>query len=186
MHGRRRLMHSIITDTRILDLDPFNVSFATVQQVALVAKDVLDELELRSYVKTSGATGLHILVPLIRNRFSHDRVKLMAAAIAKMVVDRRPDIATVERLVRDRNGKVYMDFGQNGRGRTIASVYSPRALDGAPVSTPLRWQELHRSTDPHAFTMRTIFERLDGVGDLFATISKNRQDIGPFCEALHS
>jgi bifunctional non-homologous end joining protein LigD len=174
------------SDTLILDLDPFNVPFSTVQQVALVAKDVLDELQLRGYLKTSGATGLHIVVPLIPNRFSHDRVRLIAAAIAKLIVDRRPDIATVERLVRDRKGKVYVDFGQNGPGRTMASVYSPRARPGAPVSTPLRWEELQRATNPDAFTMRTIFERLDRVGDLFATMKQDGQDIGPFSEALHS
>jgi bifunctional non-homologous end joining protein LigD len=87
---------------------------------------VLDELQLRSYVKTSGATGLHIFVPLLANRFSHDQVRLVAAAVAKMVVDRRPDIATVEHLVRNRKGMVYVDFGQNGRGRTIASVFASR------------------------------------------------------------
>jgi bifunctional non-homologous end joining protein LigD len=91
-------------DTLILDLDPFGVPFSTVQQVALVAKEVLDELQLRGYIKTSGATGLHILLPLIANTFSHDRVRLIAAAIAKMIADRRPDIATVERLTRDREG----------------------------------------------------------------------------------
>lgn len=171
-------------DTMILDLDPFSVPFATVQQVALVVKDVLDELELQGYLKTSGATGLHILVPLIPNTFSHDRVRLIAAAIAKMVVDRRPDIATVDRLIRDRHGKVYVDFCQNGRGRTMACVYSPRARDGAPVSTPLRWDELRRPINPDVFTITTIFKRLDRIGDLFATMLKDRQDITAFCEAL--
>jgi bifunctional non-homologous end joining protein LigD len=173
-------------DTLILDLDPFNVPLTTVQQVALVAKEVLDELQLRGYLKTSGATGLHILVPLIPSTFSHDRVRLIAAAIAKLIVDRRPDIATIERMIRGRKGKVYVDFGQNGRGRTMASVYSPRARPGAPVSMPLRWEELNGPIDPEAFTIRTIFKRLERVGDLFATMSKDRQDIGPFCEALHA
>ena len=174
------------SDTLILDLDPFNLPFSTVQQVALVGKDVLDELQLRGYIKTSGATGLHILVPIIPNTFSHNRVRLIAAAIAKLIVDRRPDIATVERLIRDRKGKVYVDFGQNGRGRTMAAVYSPRARSAAPVSTPLRWEELQQPINPDAFTMRTIFERLDRLGDLFGTMKQDRQDIGPFCEALHS
>jgi bifunctional non-homologous end joining protein LigD len=171
-------------DTLILDLDPFNAPFATVQQVALTAKAVLDELQLRSYIKTSGATGLHIFVPLLANRFTHDQVRLVAAAIAKMVVDRRPDIATVERLVRDRNSKVYVDFGQNGRGRTVASVYSPRACRTAPVSTPLKWAELDEPIDPLAFSIRTVFERLERVGDLWAKMWKHRQDIGPLCAAL--
>jgi bifunctional non-homologous end joining protein LigD len=160
------------------------VAFASVQQVALVTKAVLDELQLRSYVKTSGATGLHIVVPLLANRFTHEQVRLVAAAIAKMVVDRRPHIATVGRRVNDRIGKVYVDFGQNGRGRTIASVYSPRARPKAPVSTPLKWEELGRPADPMAFTMRTVFKRLERVGDPWSTMWKQRQDIGPFCEVL--
>jgi bifunctional non-homologous end joining protein LigD len=171
-------------DTLIIDLDPFDVVFATVQEVALVTKAVLDELQLRSYIKTSGATGLHILVPLLANMFYHERVRLIAAAVAKMVVDRRPDIATVEPHVRARKGKVYVDFGQNGRSRTIASVYSPRARPGAPVSMPLKWEELERPIDPMAFTMRTAFKRLERVGDLWAKMWNDRQDIGPFCEAL--
>ena len=116
----------------------------------------------------------------------HDRVRLIAAAIAKLIVDRRPDIATIERMIRDRNGKVYVDFGQNGRGRTMASVYSPRARPRAPVATPLRWEELNGPIDPEAFTIRTIFKRLERMDDLFATMSKDPQDIGPFCEALHA
>jgi bifunctional non-homologous end joining protein LigD len=171
-------------DTLILDLDPFNVPFATVQQVALVAKDVLDELQLCGYLKTSGATGLHILVPLIPNMFSHDRVRLIAAAIAKLIVDRRPDIATIERLIRDREGKVYLDFGQNGRGRTLASVYSPRALPTAPVSTPLRWDELESNLDPRHFTMQAVLKRLKKFGDLFESALWDRQDITPFVQAL--
>jgi bifunctional non-homologous end joining protein LigD len=161
-----------------------DVPFSTVQQVALVTKAVLDELQLRSYVKTSGATGLHIFVPLLTNRFTHDQVRLIAAAIAKMVVDRRPDIATVAPRVRARNGRVYVDFGQNGRGRTIASVYSPRARPGAPVSTPLIWEEVLRPLDPTTFTMKTVLKRIDRLGDLWAEMWKHRQDIGPFCDAL--
>ena len=121
-----------------------------------------------------------------KNGFSHDRVRLIAAAIAKMVVDRRPDIATVDLLIRDRNGRVYLDFGQNGRGRTMACVYSSRAQEGARVSTPLRWEELRQPIDPGVFTMTTIFKRLDRFGDLFKAIASDRQDITPFCEALRS
>ena len=144
----------------------------------------MDELQLLSYIKTSGATGLHIFVPLLANCFSHDQVRLIAAAIAKMVVDRRPDLATVEPRIHNRKGKVYVDFGQNGRGRTIASVYSPRARPLAPVSMPLKWEELQRPIDSTTFTMKTVLERLDRVGDLWAEMWKQRQDIGPFCEAL--
>jgi bifunctional non-homologous end joining protein LigD len=101
-----------------------------------------------------------------------------------MIVDRNPDLATVERLVRDRAGKVYIDFGQNGRGRTLATVYSQRSRCGAPVSTPLRWKELENEIHPSAFTMRTILKRLNRIGDLFAPMLEDRQDIGPFCDAL--
>src|SRR5262249_13210642 len=82
--------------------------------------------------------------------FTHDQIRLFAAAIAKAVADKRPDIATFERLIRNRTGKVYIDYTQNGRGRTLASVYSPRAGRGAPVSTPVRWDELESDLDPRS------------------------------------
>jgi bifunctional non-homologous end joining protein LigD len=101
-----------------IDLDPFGVPFAAVQRVALFVKSMLDELALRSYVKTSGASGLHIYIPLIEKRFTYDQVRLFAAGIAKAAADRHPEMMTIERLIRNRTGKVYIDFSQNGRGRT--------------------------------------------------------------------
>jgi bifunctional non-homologous end joining protein LigD len=145
---------------------------------------LVDDLALRSYVKTSGASGLHIYVPLIENTFTHDQVRLFGAGIAKAVADRRPDMATIERLIRNRTGKVYIDYTQNGRARTLASVYSPRARAGAPVSSPLRWDELQSEIDPRQFTMDTVLKRVKKFGDLFESVLWDRQDITPFLNAL--
>lgn len=93
-------------------------------------------------------------------------------------------VATIERLIRDRKGKVYVDFGQNGRGRTLASVYSPRALPMAPVSTPLRWDELENNLDPRHFTLEAVLKRVKKLGDLFESALSDRQDITPFVQAL--
>ena len=97
---------------------------------------------------------------------------------------RVPDLATIERVVSRRPKNVYIDFLQNVKGKTVASVYSPRARPGAPVSTPVRWEELRRQIDPVKFNMKNIFRRLKRVGDLFEPVLTDRQDIAPFLEAL--
>src|SRR5262249_39796175 len=134
---------------------------------------------------TSGASGLHIYVPVIEKTFTHDQVRLFAAAIAKAGADKRPDIATFERLIRDRTGKVYIDYTQNGRARTLASVYSPRARRGAPVSTPLRWGQPESGLDPRQFTMDAVLKRVKKYGDLFESVLWDQQDIRPFVDALN-
>jgi DNA ligase D-like protein (predicted polymerase) len=113
-------------DTLILDLDPFDVPFSTVEEVALVAKEILDALELRSFVKTSGATGLHILVPLLANTFSHERVRMVAAAIAKLIVDRRADTHRVaisnHRILSVTESEVrfrWKDYANHNKKRTM-------------------------------------------------------------------
>jgi bifunctional non-homologous end joining protein LigD len=110
---------------------------------------------------------------------------VFAQAVASIVVARRRDIATIERVVRKRKkGTIYVDFLQNVRGKTVASVYSPRAEIGAPVATPLKWEEIRRPLDPKDYNIRTVFERLDRYGDLFKPVLSDRQDITPFLKAL--
>jgi bifunctional non-homologous end joining protein LigD len=106
-------------------------------------------------------------------------VRLFAAGIAKAAADRHPEMMTIERLIRNRARTVYIDFTQNGRGRTLASVYSPRARRGAPVSTPLRWDELESDINPRQFTMDAVLKR-----DLFESVLWDRQDLTPFLNAL--
>jgi len=172
-------------DYLVFDLDPVEAPFATVQKVAIVLKQVLDELGLRSYPKTSGASGIHVHLPVLEETFTYEEVRIFAEAIASIVVERLPDFATITRAVsRRKPHEVYIDFLQNIRGKTVASVYSPRPRPGAPVSTPLKWEEFKRPIDPNAFTIKTIFKRLDKYGELFEKALTDRQDISGFLEVL--
>jgi len=180
-----RVQHLDYPDYLVFDLDPVEAPFSSVQSVAIVLKQVLDELGLRSYPKTSGASGIHVHLPVLEKTFTYEEVRLFAEAVASIVVQRAPDLATIERVVRRRKAHhVYIDFLQNVRGKTVASVYSPRPRQGAPVSTPLKWQEFKRPIDPKAFTIKTIFKRLDKFGDLFEPALTDRQDISGFLASL--
>jgi len=145
-------------DWLVLDLDPKGAPFTDVVRVAQAVHRVLDDGELPSHVKTSGATGLHVLVPL-GARYTHEQSRTLARLLAVMVVELVPAIATVARPLGARGGKVYVDFGQNGHGRTIAAPFSARPLPGAPVSCPLDWAEVTARLDPARFTIRTVPRR---------------------------
>ena len=151
-------------DWMVLDLDPKEAPFAHVVQVARALKTILDDLELPSVPKTSGATGIHILLPM-GQRYTHEEVRTFARLLATMVVETLPEISTVVRSIRGRGGKVYVDFGQNGHGNTIVAPYSVRPLPGAPASCPLRWDEVNARLDPARFTIRTIPERFEEMED---------------------
>jgi bifunctional non-homologous end joining protein LigD len=180
-----RVQHLDYPDYLVFDLDPVEAPYATVQEVALVLKGVLDELGLRGYPKTSGASGIHVHLPVLEKQFSYEEVRRFAEAVASIVVQRIPEAATIERVVRKRKPhEVYVDYLQNIRGKTVASVYSPRPRPGAPVSTPLRWEEFKKPINPLDYTIKTIFKRLEKTGDLFEKALTDRQDIGGFLEAL--
>ena len=134
-------------DWLVLDLDPKGAPFTDVVRVAQAVHRVLDELEVPSHVKTSGATGLHVLVPL-GAQYTHEQSRTLARLLATLVVEAVPAIATLARPLGARGGKVYVDFGQNGHGRTIAAPFSVRPLPGAPVSCPLDWTRGHRAARP--------------------------------------
>jgi bifunctional non-homologous end joining protein LigD len=135
-----------------------------VVQVARALKKILDDLELPSVPKTSGATGLHILLPM-GQRYTHEEVRTFARLLATMVVETLPEISTIVRAIRGRGGKVYVDLGQNGHGNTIVAPYSVRPLPGAPASCPLRWDEVNARLDPARFTIRTVPARIAREGD---------------------
>jgi bifunctional non-homologous end joining protein LigD len=155
-------------DYAIIDLDPGpRARFARVIEVAHVVKEVLDDLGLRAIPKTSGASGLHIVLPL-QPGVPNDGARIIAEMVARLVTQRQPKIATVERTVRARpSGAVYVDFLQNIRGKTVAGVYSVRAQQRPSVSTPLAWDELDEALDPESFTIDTVPPRLRTVGDLW-------------------
>jgi bifunctional non-homologous end joining protein LigD len=180
-----RVQHLDFPDYLVFDLDPVEAPFETVQNVAIVLKGVLDELGLRGYPKTSGASGIHVHLPVLEAKFTYEDVRIFAEAIASIIVARLPKFATIERVVRRRKAhEVYVDYLQNIKGKTVASVYSVRPRQAAPVSTPLKWEEFDRPIDPKAFTIKTIFKRLDKYGDLFEKALTDRQDISPFLESL--
>ncbi len=163
-------------DWLVLDLDPKGAPFTDVVKIALVIRRILEELELPSYPKTSGATGLHILLPL-GARYSYEETRTFARLLATLAVQKLPAIATIARMIRTREGKVYVDFGQNGRGQTIVGPFSVRPLPGAPVSWPLRWSEVTAKLDPRRFTIRTAPERLVKDGDPMAPVLGEGIDI---------
>ena len=156
-------------DWLVLDLDPKGAPFTDVVKVARALHRILDDLELPSYAKTSGATGLHILVPL-GARYTYDEVRTFTRLLAVLGVEAEPDISTIARPLRARGGKVYIDFGQNGHGQTIVAPFSLRPLPGAPASCPLAWSEVTARLDPARFTMTTVPRRFDRIADPLAPV----------------
>jgi bifunctional non-homologous end joining protein LigD len=151
-------------DWLVLDLDPKGAPFTDVVKVARTLHRILDDLGLPSYPKTSGATGLHILIPL-GARYNYDEVRTFARLLAVLGVEAEPGISTIARPLRARGGKVYIDFGQNGHGQTIVAPFSLRPLPGAPASCPLAWSEVTARLDPARFTMTTVPARFDKMAD---------------------
>lgn len=154
-------------DYFVIDLDPGDGTWADLVQIARAVRTLLDALELASVVKTSGKRGVHVVVPLARGQ-THALATGFAEQVGRAVAKVLPKIATVERTMDKRGGRLYVDFGQNGAGRTIVSPYTVRAVDGACVSCPIRWDELDEKLDPRAFTIRTVLDRVEKHGDLFA------------------
>jgi DNA ligase D len=171
-------------DYLLIDLDPTSDGqWRLVREIALVVREVLDELGLPSYPKTSGATGLHVLAP-IAPELVFPEVRRLAKAIAEEVERRVDDqaVATTTWRVADRIG-VFVDFGQNARDRTIASAYSVRPTADARVSAPLRWDEV-ADVDPAAFTLGTMRERIAQAGDPMAGMWVDPPSLRPLFDRL--
>jgi bifunctional non-homologous end joining protein LigD len=171
-------------DYMLIDLDPSEGNpWESVLAIALVVREVLGELRLPSYPKTSGATGLHILTP-ITPELPFPEVRRFAKAVAEEVERRVGDqrVATTTWKVADRKG-VFVDFGQNARDRTIAAAYSIRPTPDARASAPLDWAEVP-SADPAAFTLETMRDRLAAVGDLTGGMWRRRVSLKPRFESL--
>lgn len=146
-------------DWCILDLDPKGAPFAHVVRIALTIRELCEEIEMPSFIKTSGGSGLHILLPMGR-QLDHERVRQLAELLARVIVERLPDIATTARSIPARKGRVYVDALQNGRGKLLAAPYSVRPLPGATVSTPLSWSEVGPRLDVKKFNIRSVPRRL--------------------------
>ena len=162
-------------DYVLFDLDPPDGAFGLAVRAALFVKEALDELGLRSYVKTSGADGIHVLVPITR-RYGFRQTHAFAEAVSKRLAAENPGVITTEWLKKKREG-VLLDYHQNGAGKTIASAYSVRPKPGAPVSTPLEWDELTPRLDPRRFTMAAVLKRVAERGDLFEPVLRGGQSL---------
>jgi bifunctional non-homologous end joining protein LigD len=170
-------------DFVLFDLDPSpDVGFPETVQVALLVKQALDALGLVSFPKTSGSEGIHVLVPIDR-RSTYTDTRRFAEVVAGAIARAHPRLATTEWTRAKRRG-VLIDANQNGEGKTIASVYSVRPKPGAPVSTPLRWEEVNESLDPGAFTMDAVLDRVNAEGDLFAGVLTTKQSLAQALKAL--
>ena len=170
-------------DWVMFDLDPSEGSgFDEVIEVALLVKQALDVLELESVPKTSGSRGIHVLVPITR-RHRFDEVREFAGIVAGALARAHPGLVTTEWTRAKRKG-VLVDANQNGPGKTTASVYSVRPRAGAPVSTPLRWDEVKPGLETAAFTMDVVLGRVAREGDLFARVLGGGQSLGAALRAL--
>jgi bifunctional non-homologous end joining protein LigD len=153
-------------------------------RVAHYLHAALAELDLESHVKTSGADGIHILVPIVR-RSTYEETYEFAELLSRKLEAAHPGEVTTEWLKKKRSG-VLVDHRQNGHGKTIASVYSVRPKPGAPVSTPLRWDELTEEVRPRDFSMEVALERVKAHGDLFEPTLHAKQPLGPALKALRA
>jgi bifunctional non-homologous end joining protein LigD len=171
-------------DYVVFDLDPDEDAFEKAIPVAHRVRETLEDLDLRSYVKTSGAAGIHVLVPITR-RNGFDETYEFAELVSRAVEAQDPELATTEWLKRKRpKGSVLVDHRQNGHGKTIASVYSVRPKPGAPVSTPLRWEELTDDVRPRDFGMQEALARIEQHGDLYEPVLRGGQSLGPALRSL--
>ena len=164
-------------DWCIIDLDPNkNTSFDQVIEAAIVTRQVLDGIDVTSYCKTSGSTGLHLYIPL-GTKYTYEDSKEFARAVVTKVHSLIPGFTSIERKVSDRNGKMYLDFLQNRPQATVASVYSLRPKAGASVSMPLHWDEVRKGLQIRDFNIRNAIARLSDQGDLFKGVLGKGIDI---------
>jgi bifunctional non-homologous end joining protein LigD len=173
-------------DFVLFDLDPPDEpdAFALCIRVAHYVRAALDRLDLRSYVKTSGSDGIHVLVP-IQRRSTFEDTYAFAELLSRRLEAQHPGEVTTEWLKKKRSG-VLVDHRQNGWGKTIASVYSVRPKPGAPVSTPLHWGELVESVRPRDFSMSVALDRVARHGDLFEPVLRGGQSLGPALRELRA
>jgi bifunctional non-homologous end joining protein LigD len=171
-------------DWCVLDLDPKGAPFEHVVRLARAAKDLCDRIALPVMVKSTGSSGLHLMIPLGR-QCTHEQSRSLGELLARCLVDTLPEIATIVRQVQRRDGKVYVDYLQNGSGKLIVAPFSARPLPGAPVAVPLAWREVNRRLDIRKHTIRTVPERMRKLKtDPLAEVLELSPDLGSALERL--
>ncbi len=170
-------------DWCILDLDPKGAPFTDVVEIALAARKLCDRAGLPVYPKTSGSQGMHLLVPL-GGQCTFEQTKQLAMILATLLARELPKIATVERVIAARRGRVYIDALQNGEGKLLVAPFSVRPVPGARVSTPLEWKEVTQRLDATRFTIRTVAQKMEKRGDPMAAVLTERADLAGALAAL--
>jgi bifunctional non-homologous end joining protein LigD len=172
-----RLPHLDHPDLCLFDLDPIKDDPVAVRAAAVDLRDLLEELGLPSWIKTSGSKGFHIAVPL-DGKAGMDAVAEFANGVGAVFANRAPDRLTLEFKKVDRHGRIYVDTGRNGFSATFAAVYTVRAKAGAPVSAPCTWDEVERGeVEPQTFTLRNMRERVAAMGDLWADMPRKGRSL---------
>jgi len=173
-------------DWCILDLDPKEAPFAHVVTVARAVQQLCDEIELPCFIKTSGSTGLHVLLPLGR-QCTYEQCRQLGGLLARVIATQLPEIATITRQVGKRGARVYLDYVQNGHGRLLVAPFSVRPLPGAPVSTPLLWREVGPKLDIRRFTIRSVPTRMKKLqDDPLLPVLDAKPDLVAALERLHA
>ena len=171
------LKHLDKPDYLMLDLDPKQAPWKNVLEVALVCKEIFDELGLPAFPKTSGSSGIHVYLPL-KPKYDYRQVAALAEGLAAEVVRRAPKIATIQRsLAKRQQQQVYVDAMQNARGKTIAAACSARAKDGATVSMPLTWKQIEKGVKISDFTIQNLPGLLKKHGDAWKQFFNSRQEL---------
>jgi bifunctional non-homologous end joining protein LigD len=172
-------------DMLLFDLDPTEIAFREVRNAAMLVRDLLMTFRIRSWVKTSGGAGLHVLVPLAPVH-GFDQVLAAAETITRMARQREPSLFTLDMRRARRRGKILIDVHRNHRGATLVSPYAVREYPGAPVSTPLEWPELEKGIYPQDFHLRNVRERIARIGDPLARFGTARQSLAPILEGTRA
>lgn len=178
--------HEQYPTSLVFDLDPSKgQSFEEVVEVALIINETLESLKIKSWAKTSGATGIQIYIP-IGKKYNYDTARKINHFFGQYFNQKYPNLITVERIVNKRGQKLYFDYLQMWQGKTITMVYSPRATENATISTPIEWDELKMGIKPEDFTLLNIKERLEVKGDLFSEVISEEaiQDLDPILQLI--
>lgn len=176
LHTPFNLVDSSMPSEIVLDLDPpsrneFNLAI----EASIILKEVLDNLKLASFIKTSGNKGLQIYIPLKANTFTYDETRYFTEFLANYLVKREPKLFTIERMKKNRGKKLYVDYLQHALGKTIITPYSLRGNEDALVATPLFWHEVTTSLSPTQFPIDAVIERLKTIGCPFKDFEKNKK-----------
>ncbi len=172
-------------DWILLDLDPVETSFDQIIEATLLVREILSSLAMNGYPKTTGGDGMHVYVPL-EPIYTYDQVRSFAEIISHLALEKEPNLFTTPRSVEKRKkGRVYFDYLQISKGKTIAAPYVIRAYDGTPVATPLDWKEVKRGLRPSDFRIDNTIERFKRVGDLFRPVLEGGQKLEKALERLH-